>query len=85
MYGRHNESFGMIHYFESCESEHCNIVTPLGFATGLNLNRAERLTIKLNQDENNYRRPQIMNGHYSTMSVNGASTIRSLVSTAIHQ
>jgi hypothetical protein len=62
MYSRRNESFGMIHYFECCESDQCNIVMPLGFATGLILNLAERLLIKLNQDENNYRWQQMMNG-----------------------
>jgi len=85
MYSRHNEYFGMIHHFQSRESEQCNIVTPLGFATGPILNQAERQPTKSNQDENNYRRQQMLNGQYITMSVNGASTICGLASTVIHQ
>jgi len=85
MYSRRNESFGMIHHFEWCESEQCKIMTPLGFATGLSLNQAESQPVQSNQDENNYGRQQMMNGQYIKMSVNGASTICGLVSTVIHQ
>jgi len=85
MYSKHNESFGVIHYFWWCESEQFKIITLLGFATGLSFNRAERQPIKSNYDENHYRRQQMMNGQYIKMSVNGASTICGLVSTVIHQ
>jgi len=85
MYSRRNESFGTMHHFYSCESEQCNIVTPLGFAAGLSLNQAERQPIQSNQDENNYRRQPMLNGRYIEMSVNRASTICGLVSTVIHQ
>jgi len=61
------------------------MITPLGFATGLSLNQAERQLIKSNQDENNYGRQQMLNGQYIKISVNGASTISGLVSTVIHQ
>jgi len=60
-------------------------MTPLGFATGLSLNQSGSQPVQSNQDENNYRRQQMMNGQYITMSVNGASTICGLVSTVIHQ
>jgi len=60
-------------------------MTPLGFATGLSLNQAETQPVQSNQDENNYGRQQMMNGQYIKMSLNGASTICSLVSTVIHQ
>jgi hypothetical protein len=60
-------------------------MTPLGFATGLSLNQADSQPAQPNQDENNYGRQQMMNGQYSKMSVNGASTICGLVSTVIHQ
>jgi len=85
MYCRRNENYGMIHHFQSCESEQCNIVTPLGFATGPSLNESERQPIKSNRDANNYRQQQILNGQYIEMSVNGASTIRGFVSTVIHK
>jgi hypothetical protein len=58
---------------------------PLGFATGPSLNNAERQPIKSNQDENNYRWQQMMNGQYIKMIVKGAPTICGLVSTVIHQ
>jgi len=83
MYSRRNESFGMIHHFQSCESELCKIMTPLGFATEWSLNQAESQPVKSNQDENNYRRQQMWNGQYIKMSVNRASTITGLVSTVI--
>jgi len=57
---------------------------PLGFATGPSLNHAERQQMKSNQDENNYRWQQMMNGQYIEISVNRASTICGLVSTVIH-
>jgi len=60
------------------------MITPLGFATGPSLNQAERHSIKSNQDENNYRQQQMLNGQYIKISVNGASTICGLVSTVIH-
>jgi len=60
-------------------------MTPLGFATGLSLNQAERQLLQSNQDENNCGRQQMMNGQCITMSVNGASKICGLVSTVIHQ
>jgi len=85
MYSRCNESFGMIHHFYSCESEQCKILKPLGFATGPSLNQAARQPVKSNQDENNYRRQQMLNGQYIKMSVNGASTICGLVNMVIHQ
>jgi len=66
----------MIHHFQLCESEQCKIIMPLGFATGPSLNHAERKLIKSIQDENNYRRQQMMNGQYIKLSVNGASTER---------
>ena len=58
---------------------------PLSFATGPNLNQAERQPVKSNQDENIYRRQQMLNGQYLEMSVNGASTICGFVSTIIHK
>jgi len=61
------------------------MIIPLGFAAGPSLNHAERQPMKSNEDENNYRRQQMMNGQYITMSVNGASTICGVVSTVIHQ
>jgi hypothetical protein len=60
-------------------------MTPLGFATGLSINRAESQPVQSNQDENYYGQQQMMNGQYIKMSVNGASTICGLVSTVIHQ
>jgi hypothetical protein len=84
MYSRHNEPFGMIHHFWSCESEQCNFITPLGFATGLSINQAESYPVQSNQDENNYQRQQMLNGQYMKGSVKGASTICGLVSTVIH-
>jgi len=57
---------------------------PLCIATGLSLNQAESQPVQSNHDENNYGRQQMMNGQYIKMSVNGASTICVLVSTAIH-
>jgi len=84
MYSRRNESVGMIHHFSSCESEQCKIITPLSFATGLSLNQAERQPIKSNQDENNYRQQQMLNGQYIKMSINGASTMCGLVSMVIY-
>jgi hypothetical protein len=85
MYSRRNESFGVIHHFWSCESELCKIMTPLSFATGCSLNHAESQPVKSNQDENIYRRQQMLNGEYIKMRVNGASTICGLVSTVIHK
>jgi hypothetical protein len=85
MYSRHNGSFGMIHHFLSCECEQCKIIMPLGFATGLCLNQAESQPIQSNQDENNYRWQQLLNGQYINMSINGASTICGLVSMVIHK
>jgi hypothetical protein len=81
-----NESFGMRHHFESCESEHCNMITPLGFTTGPSLNQAERKLIESDQDdENTYGRQQMLNGQYIKMRVNEVSTIFDHVSTVIHQ
>jgi hypothetical protein len=59
-------------------------MTPLGFATGLNLNQAASQRVQSNQNENNYGRQLMLNGQYIKMSVNGASTIYGLVSTVIH-
>jgi hypothetical protein len=61
------------------------MITPLGCATGPSLNQAERQLIKSNQDENNYRQQQMLNGQYNKMSVNGASTICGLVSAVFNQ
>jgi hypothetical protein len=58
---------------------------PLGFATGPSPNQAVKQPIKSNQNENNYRWQQMLNGQYIKMSVNGASTICGPVSTGIHQ
>jgi len=44
------------------ESKKCKIIMPLGFATGPSLNHAGTHLIKSNQDENNYRWQQMMNG-----------------------
>jgi len=84
MYSRRNESFGMIHHFWSCGSEQCNMITPLGFATGPSLNQAERLPIKSNQAENTYGWQQIFSGQYIKICVNGASTICGDVHMVIH-
>jgi len=59
-------------------------VTPLGFATGLSLNQAERQPVQSNQDENDHGWQQILNEQYIKMKVNGASTICGLVSMVIH-
>jgi hypothetical protein len=48
------------------------MITPLGFSTGLSLNQAESQPVKSNQDENNHRLQQMLNGKYNKMSVNGA-------------
>jgi hypothetical protein len=58
---------------------------PLGVAPGLSLNQAERQLIESNQDENNYRQQQMVNGQYMKMSINGVSTICGLESMLIHQ
>jgi len=58
---------------------------PLGFATGPSLNHVERQPMKSNQDENNSRQQQMLNGQYQEMSVNGGSTVYGFVSTVIHQ
>jgi hypothetical protein len=60
-------------------------MTSLGFATELSLNQAESQSLESNQDENNYRWQQMVNGQHIKMSVNGASTICGLVRTVIHQ
>jgi hypothetical protein len=52
------------------------MITPLGFATGLSLNQAERQPIKSNQDQNTYGWQQMINGQYITISINGASMER---------
>ena len=57
--------------------------TALGFATGPSLNLSERQPISSNHDESNYQWQQILNGQYSKMSFNGASTIGGLLSTVI--
>jgi len=61
------------------------IIMPIGFATVPSLTPAERQLVNSNQDENNYRRQQMMNGQYITMSINGGSTICGLASMVIHQ
>jgi len=85
MYSRRNKAFGKTHKFYSCVSEQCNNITALGFTTGPSLNLAERLPIGSNHDENYFRGQQMLNGQYSKMSVNAASTICGHVSTAIKQ
>jgi len=85
MYSRHDEAFGKIYNFQSCECEQCKNVTALGFVTRPSLNQAERLPICSNHDENYYRWQQMLNGQYIKMSVNGTSMICRFVSTAIKQ
>ena len=85
MYSRPNEAFGKIHKFCSCASEQCKNVTALGFATGPSLDLSERLPTCPNLDDNYYRWQQLLNGQYIKMSINGASTICSFVSTVIQQ
>jgi hypothetical protein len=57
----------------------------LGFATGPSLNQAEPQPVKLNQNANNYRRQQMLNGQYIKMSINGVSMICGVGSTLFHQ
>ena len=85
MYCRHNESFGEIHHFESCESKQCKNITLLGLTTGPSLNRTKRQPIRSDHDENNYRWPQMFNGQYIKMSDKAASTICGLVSMGFRQ
>jgi hypothetical protein len=85
MYSRSNAGFGKTHKFYSCVSEQCNNITALGFATGLSVNLAKRVPISSNRDENYCQWQQMLNGQYSQMSVNGASTLCGHVSTAIKQ
>jgi len=66
----HNEAFGKIHKFESCESEQCKNVTALGFATAPSLDLPERLQIYSNHDETYYRWQQMLNGEYIIISIN---------------
>jgi hypothetical protein len=85
MYSRRNEAFGKTHKFLSCGSEHCKNVTALSIATGPSLNLAERLPISSNHNENHSRWQQMLNGQYSKMSVNRASTIYGYGSMEIKQ
>ena len=85
MYSRRNEAFGKIHRFWSYESKQCKNVTALSFPTGPCLNRSERLPICSNNDKNNYRSQQMLDGQYIKLSVNRASTICGFESTVIKQ
>jgi hypothetical protein len=57
----------------------------LGFTTGPSLNLAERIPISSNHDENYCQWQQMLNGQYSTMSINEASMISGHVSTVSDQ
>jgi hypothetical protein len=85
MYSRRNKAFGKKHKFYSCVSEQYNNITALGFTTGPSLNLAERLPICSNHDENYFQWQQMLNGQYSKMGVNKASTICGHVSRVIKQ
>jgi len=85
MYSRCNEAFDKIHKLWLCESEQCQIVTALGFATGPTLNRSERQSLTSNHDLNCYEWQWMLIGQCVKMSLYGASTICSCVSTVINQ
>ena len=85
MYSRHNEVFGKIHKFQSCESKQCKNVTALGFVTRPRLNLVESLPLYWNHDENYDRWQQMLKGQYIKINVNRRATMCGFVCMVIIQ